>query len=124
MALEACRECGKEVSTEAHACPHCGVPMDEKPKAQTTTTQLTSKKWKAHNIVSSVIIAVGIFIMIMGITSDKCLAFIACNSILRCPGLQELSSLDCAAFIIGLLVVGVGVVWRKWAGIMSWWHHD
>ena len=25
MALKACRECGKDVSTEAKTCPHCGV---------------------------------------------------------------------------------------------------
>lgn len=25
MAMKACRECGKEVSTEAKTCPHCGV---------------------------------------------------------------------------------------------------
>jgi len=27
MALAACRECAKEVSTEAPVCPHCGVPQ-------------------------------------------------------------------------------------------------
>jgi hypothetical protein len=26
MALEACRECGKEVSTNAASCPHCAAP--------------------------------------------------------------------------------------------------
>lgn len=26
MALAPCRECSKDVSTEAPACPHCGVP--------------------------------------------------------------------------------------------------
>ncbi len=26
MALISCRECGREVSTEALACPHCGAP--------------------------------------------------------------------------------------------------
>jgi uncharacterized protein DUF2628 len=26
MSLAPCRECGKEVSTEAPGCPHCGVP--------------------------------------------------------------------------------------------------
>lgn len=26
MALIACRECGKEVSDQAPACPHCGAP--------------------------------------------------------------------------------------------------
>ena len=25
MALAACKECGKDVSTEAQACPHCGA---------------------------------------------------------------------------------------------------
>lgn len=25
MALEACAECGKDVSSEAKSCPHCGV---------------------------------------------------------------------------------------------------
>ena len=27
MALEACRECQKEVSTQARTCPHCGAPV-------------------------------------------------------------------------------------------------
>jgi hypothetical protein len=27
MALISCRECGKPVSTEASACPHCGTPQ-------------------------------------------------------------------------------------------------
>lgn len=26
MAIKPCRECGQQVSTEAAACPHCGVP--------------------------------------------------------------------------------------------------
>ena len=26
MALATCRECSREVSTEADSCPHCGVP--------------------------------------------------------------------------------------------------
>lgn len=34
MALGKCRECGKEVSTEAKACPHCGAT---KPVKQTST---------------------------------------------------------------------------------------
>ena len=27
MALIKCRECGNEVSSEAPACPHCGIPV-------------------------------------------------------------------------------------------------
>lgn len=31
MALMSCRECGKQVSTEAVACPHCGAPQATPP---------------------------------------------------------------------------------------------
>lgn len=37
MALESCRECGKEVSTEANRCPHCGV-LDPSPSAHRRMT--------------------------------------------------------------------------------------
>lgn len=31
VALIQCRECGKDVSTEASACPHCGAPQESLP---------------------------------------------------------------------------------------------
>lgn len=31
MALKPCRECGREVSTEALTCPHCGIPRPTAP---------------------------------------------------------------------------------------------
>lgn len=31
MALKNCKECGKEVSKKAEACPHCGAPVKKKP---------------------------------------------------------------------------------------------
>lgn len=31
VALIQCRECGKDVSTEASACPHCGSPQESMP---------------------------------------------------------------------------------------------
>ena len=30
MALKPCKECGKDVSTEANTCPNCGVPKPTK----------------------------------------------------------------------------------------------
>ncbi len=30
MALQTCRECGKELSSEALTCPHCGAPRKKK----------------------------------------------------------------------------------------------
>ena len=33
MALMICPECGGQVSDKAHACPHCGYPIEELAKA-------------------------------------------------------------------------------------------
>ncbi|MFZ3088021.1 MAG: zinc-ribbon domain-containing protein [Methylotenera sp.] len=32
MALSKCKECGKEVSSKAEACPHCGAPIKKQQK--------------------------------------------------------------------------------------------
>ena len=34
MAMTTCKECGKQVSTEAKACPHCGAAAPAKKKAK------------------------------------------------------------------------------------------
>lgn len=60
MALVACRECGKEVSTEAKTCPHCGTskpalqpkvkqPVDETVKA------VGSRKWIKNILILAAI---------------------------------------------------------------------
>lgn len=36
MAIEKCRECAKEVSSEAKACPHCGAQNPVKQTSRTT----------------------------------------------------------------------------------------
>jgi RNA polymerase subunit RPABC4/transcription elongation factor Spt4 len=40
MSLTACRECKKEVSTEATTCPHCGVPSPARERSQAPSTKL------------------------------------------------------------------------------------
>ena len=41
MALIACHECGKEISDQAEACPHCGAPVKkpEPPKVEDMTPE-------------------------------------------------------------------------------------
>lgn len=36
MALIQCKECGKEISSLAAACPHCGAPLNATPAVQAT----------------------------------------------------------------------------------------
>src|SRR5689334_11699865 len=39
MALRSCRECGKDVSTEARTCPHCGIPRPAPEHAPPTSQE-------------------------------------------------------------------------------------
>lgn len=41
MAMAACRECKKEVSSEAKTCPHCGISTPVKPKPSARTGLVT-----------------------------------------------------------------------------------
>ena len=100
MALEACRECGKEISTQAHACPHCGFLMGGTPDEKLTTTQLTSKRIKIHDLCAGVIFSLGGTILIWG----------------------WVWSYGIGIFLGGLLTV-VGLLYGLWVHVMKWWHH-
>lgn len=47
MALMKCPECGREVSTAAPACPHCGYPINKQPErpVQYETTTVKIRCW-------------------------------------------------------------------------------
>ena len=49
MALVKCRECGKEVSTKAQACPHCGF------------------KRRGHPFITSLKALVGLYFLLVAI---------------------------------------------------------
>jgi hypothetical protein len=53
MALKSCRECGKQVSTEAATCPHCGVRSSASPTPRSPI--------EVAGIVALLLIAVAIF---------------------------------------------------------------
>ena len=56
MALIKCRECGREISDQAPACPGCGVPTVTD---KVVTTQQTGKGWKGLQAVGVMMIIVG-----------------------------------------------------------------
>lgn len=49
MALIICKECGKQVSSKAHACPHCGCPVSS---GQDKTLTYKGKTFDVYDIVS------------------------------------------------------------------------
>lgn len=61
MALKRCRECGKEVSTEAAACPHCGVKDPTGAKAEADAKTRKGCAWGCASllIISAVLAVAG-----------------------------------------------------------------
>ena len=54
MAMIHCSECGKEVSSKARTCPHCGNPIDTKvycPKCGSENVSLISNSKKVASMV-------------------------------------------------------------------------
>lgn len=105
MALIICPDCSREVSDRAPACPGCGAPIATSRDVDSvgtplTTTQLTSKRLKAHALF-------GILLALAG-------AVLAWNFSEDWP--------PWTAAIPGFMVM-IGFFWWLTARIMTWWHH-
>lgn len=59
MALLKCKDCGKDVSTEADACPHCGRPKNVEevgvPKCPTCSSKEIEKISAGSKLAASVL---------------------------------------------------------------------
>lgn len=64
MALTTCRECGAQVSTEAKACPSCGVKAPAKRTAEAKQSALTKK----HTLSPRLKVLLGI--MLVGLIAN------------------------------------------------------
>jgi uncharacterized OB-fold protein len=107
MALTTCPDCGKSVSTSAVACPGCGAPVAIAAEARAagtplTTTQLTSKKFKAQKLISVSMFLIGI-IWLFGAISEE--------------------PVEDSAVMIPAWMVLIGLVWYIIVRFRSWWHH-
>jgi hypothetical protein len=69
MSLIPCAECGRQVSDKAASCPQCGAPILTGKTEATVTTQLTSRKFKLHQIGAVAALVVGFVIMIVADTN-------------------------------------------------------
>jgi uncharacterized membrane protein YvbJ len=66
MALIKCTECGKDVSSEAKTCPHCGFLIQQpQPLAPDSNKELTNKNQKKQGCLGLVVLFVVIFILVL-----------------------------------------------------------
>ncbi len=54
MAMIPCKECGKEISSEAEVCPHCGV------KTNYGTTKAEKTSWNRYGNVGFLMAVIGV----------------------------------------------------------------
>jgi len=103
MALVACAECGKDVSTQATSCPHCGAPVSSAAVGSPVRTiELTSKRLKLHELFSVLLLLVG---LIWTISAS-----------------QSSAGRDGAGVLPGVLLAA-GFVWFVVTRFRIWWHH-
>ncbi len=112
MALIQCSECSSQVSDKAATCPKCGAPISDAPAARATgtpvtTTQQTSKRFKAHQLIAAALLVVGIVMMFTGPASTGSGGGAAVSS----------------RVAIGVLLFLVGGVWYLVTRFRTWWHH-
>ena len=104
MALINCAECNNQISNQAASCPKCGAPINHAQEtrnagAQLTTTQLTSKKFKLHRLLSIITMAIGGSWLYIA-TEAK------------------------ASPTLPALLLTIGLAWFFITKIRKWWHHD
>jgi uncharacterized membrane protein YvbJ len=108
MALIKCSECGGHVSDKAASCPHCGAPISRAKETiaagqELRTIQQTSKKFKAHSLISITITIIGFLMVVRAVTAEE-----------MTSGFGAFS---------GLLFLG-GALWYVVTNIRIWWHHS
>jgi uncharacterized membrane protein YvbJ len=108
MALINCPECERQVSNAAPFCPGCGVGISTDNEAvgsgvqHLTTTQATSKKFKAQILFATLLFWCGLFEVLLALGVET-----------RNSTTGTLSS----------LAMAVGVSWYIVTKLRIWWHH-
>jgi hypothetical protein len=81
-------------------CAECYARLDKTGRKQVQTVELTSKKWKLHQLIGFLVAIAGCILFPIGLRLQ-----------------------DSAIFGVSVLALGVGWIWLLWASIMAWWHH-
>jgi len=101
MALVPCPECDKKVSTSAKACPNCGVELDYRNATNHTTIEFTSKKLKAHRIISITVMIISFLLAGMWKQNNN----------------EILANVSMGIFFTALIWFGI-------TKIRVWWNHS
>ena len=60
-----CKECGKDISDAAAACPQCGCPVVKAPEAAAPAAPAVSRRKKIMSAIGSVLGVLGVIAMIL-----------------------------------------------------------
>lgn len=107
MALIQCPDCGSQVSSSAAACLKCGYPIagggtTQAQGGKVQTVEQTSKRYKLQQLLSVLLIGVGVIVVISGVSAEQ-------------------PSGGSAA--VGTLLIVAGFIWYIIARFTTWWHH-
>ena len=61
MSLKKCRECGREISTLAPSCPHCGAPQQDYETFDKNVSNADKNKMSKTKVLSLVALGLAVF---------------------------------------------------------------
>ena len=71
MAMIKCKECGKDISSLAEKCPHCGAPTNPGAEALKTVGSAMQERGSGCSSIATVLIVVGIIIILAVVFISK-----------------------------------------------------
>jgi TM2 domain-containing membrane protein YozV len=98
MALIACTECGKQISDQASACPHCGAPLGRYVASTRPEEPRLVKSAKSRGVY----IILGLFFGFFGIHNFYAGRF-------GVGAIQLITVLVLGWFVVGFVIVGIWV---------------
>jgi len=107
-----CPNCGKQISDDSKFCNFCGYQITNEVREKAQLVELSSKRYKKHILISSLMIFLGIIFLLTGAS--------ACSKLMigENPNSKELMF-----YSVGLLFFIAGIIWNIIARILRWWHH-
>ena len=109
MSMTTCKECGKEISTLAPACPHCGAPQNQMTN-DNTENQTSGSSLSTNMILSYIALGITIIGILFGGLYMEIGAIVISIIVLKSKEEKEAVKIARIALIVSSIILGIKLV--------------
>ena len=107
--MTTCKECGKEISTLAPACPHCGAPQNQMTN-DNTENQTSGSSLSTNMILSYIALGITIIGILFGGLYMEIGAIVISIIVLKSKEEKEAVKIARIALIVSSIILGIKLV--------------